>query len=171
MDHAYEQVLLLGIREELNVHLPAVMADHREASDFVLFAIRIDHPCEAPVHLVCFSRTGPVTAAAVPLRGDCLPLCRNKILMAGNVSLECCKTSCIAKVFKLIKDHAGVFYSGHEHVVDDRCETRQYRCFCLAAFVAMRLKLKVIPFQLAQPGSCDTCPALKLSKVYLLQGE
>ena len=105
MDHAYEQVLLLGVGKEFNVHLPAVMTDHCETGYLELVPVRINDPCEAPVHLESFSRIGLVTTASVALRSDLLTFSRNKILVIIDVILDRCEAACITDILKLLKDH------------------------------------------------------------------
>ena len=47
VDHANEQVLLLGIGEELHIPLPAVVADYGEAGDLIFAAVIVCYPGEA----------------------------------------------------------------------------------------------------------------------------
>ena len=66
-EHAYEQVLLLGIGKELNIHLAAVMTDHCEACHCRFLTIRIDHMGESPIHLVLLGRKRLVAYPSVSL--------------------------------------------------------------------------------------------------------
>src|SRR5699024_978423 len=68
MNHSNEQVFLLSIGEKLNVALAAMVADHSEACRTVCISVVVQHICEAPVHLVGFSRRCAVTASTVPDR-------------------------------------------------------------------------------------------------------
>ena len=65
-----------------------MMADHSETSHLKLGAVRIQNFGEAPIHLKCFPRLGRVTATAVALRCDLLALCRQEMLVRGDVLLH-----------------------------------------------------------------------------------
>ena len=88
MDQTDKEILLPGIGKELHVPLPAIMADHSEASHLKLGPSWIQNLCEAPVHLKCFSRLGHVTATAVALWCDLLALGRQKMLVRGDVTFN-----------------------------------------------------------------------------------
>ena len=97
MDHANEQVLLLGVSKKLDIHFATMMADHCKACYTELIAIWIDDPGEAPVHLVCFSGISLVATTAVTLWINELSLCRNQILMLGQILLDGCLPTGVAE--------------------------------------------------------------------------
>ena len=102
MDHTDEQILLPRVREELYVHLPTVMTDHRKTGNLVFIACRIGDPCESPVHLVGFSRTCRIPASAVSLWIDLLTSGWNQILMSSYVILYGRQAACITKSLKMV---------------------------------------------------------------------
>ena len=55
VDHADEQVLLLGIGKEFYIPLTAVVADRGKAGHLIFAAIIVHHLGEAPIHLEGFS--------------------------------------------------------------------------------------------------------------------
>ena len=105
MDHAYEQVLLLGVWKEFDVHLPAMVTDHCETGYLGFIAVWINDPCEAPVHLEGLPGISLVTAATVALRSDLLTFSRHKVFMIIDVVLDRCEAACISDILKLLKDH------------------------------------------------------------------
>ena len=56
-----------------------MMADHCKAGDPVIMSVIVIHGDEAPVHLVCFTRTCVITESAIALRIDQLPFGRDQI--------------------------------------------------------------------------------------------
>lgn len=68
VQHSNEQVFLLGIREEFNIPVAAVVADHGEAGYRIFCPGRIHNLCESPVHLVGIARLRCITAPTVFLR-------------------------------------------------------------------------------------------------------
>ena len=117
MEHADEQVLLLGIGKEFNKHLSAVMADHCKACDSVFVAVRVYDPCEAPVHLEGLPGTCAVAAATVSLRRNCLPLCRYKIPMSCNIPFYRRQASCEPDLGQPLKAHNRVGDSELQQIV------------------------------------------------------
>ena len=73
--HPNEQILLLGIGEELYVLLTAVVADHGKAGHAVLAAVVVNNFGEPPIRLVDFSRFCCKTAPTAALRCHQLAFC------------------------------------------------------------------------------------------------
>ena len=86
MQHAYEQVLLSCIREELDKALAAVMAYHCKAGDPVFSAILRYDIDESPVHLETFTGACRISPASVPLWSDKLSFGRDEIKVVPDIS-------------------------------------------------------------------------------------
>ena len=67
VDHADEQIFLLGIREELNIPLASVVTDHYKAGNFIWVAMACIHVHKAPIHLVTLTGITGVTTATIAL--------------------------------------------------------------------------------------------------------
>ena len=80
MYYAYEKVLLLGIREKLNIAAPTVMTYHCKTGSTVSSYTGI-YIHEAPVHLEAFTRLCLISTATVSLRRNNLTLGRYEIQM------------------------------------------------------------------------------------------
>ena len=105
MYHPYEQVLLLGVGEELHIPEAAVMADHRKAGASPCIPDHIDRIHEAPVHLVSVSAFSGVSPSAVPIRLNGMPRGWDEIVMAVDVVLQDRDPSVIAELTYPVKDH------------------------------------------------------------------
>ena len=81
VNHADEQVFLLGVGKELYIPLAAVMANHCKTRCLVLLAVIRVHRHEAPVHLVRLARCSEIPAPTVPLRGNSVARSRDKMLV------------------------------------------------------------------------------------------
>ena len=91
--HPNEQILLLGIGEELYVLLTAVVAHHGKAGGIVFTAVVVYHFGKPPVHLVSFSRlSGEPTTTAALWRHQ-LALGGDEMFMGCNVILNGCQTA------------------------------------------------------------------------------
>lgn len=88
MNHANEQVFLLGVGKELNIPLAAVVANHCKTRCLVLLAVIRVHGHEAPVHLVCLAGGSEIPASTVPLRGNSVARSRHKMLVRGDITLN-----------------------------------------------------------------------------------
>ena len=102
VDHPDEQVFLLGIREELNVPLSAMMADHCKACSLKLPAAVVQNFGEAPIHLEGLSRFRGEPPASVALWSNELPLCRDQVLMLCDVVLNRAEAAGIAHGCKAV---------------------------------------------------------------------
>lgn len=100
MDHANKQILLLRVREKLNVTLSTVMTYHCETSGLEHSPVNALRVHEAPVHLVCLTRTGGIAPSAVPLRADNLPLGGKESLVVEHVFLDLRDAAFIPGVFQ-----------------------------------------------------------------------
>ena len=55
VEHTDKQILLFGVRKELDISLSAMVADHGKTSCSIVSTGSVLHMHEAPVHLICFS--------------------------------------------------------------------------------------------------------------------
>ena len=105
MDHANEQILLPGIGEELNVTLPAMVADHGKACCAVDLPVVVQNICEAPVHLVGLAGICGIATTSVALRRNLLPLGWQEMLVGGNVVFDDGQSTLKAGLQQAIQDH------------------------------------------------------------------
>ncbi len=120
VDYADEKVFLPRVGKELHIALPAMMTDHSKARHLKLGTVRTQHFCEAPIHLKRFSRPGRVTAASIALRRDLLALCRDEVLVCGDVALDRASASGKAYLLKAFQTNSGIADATAEHAVENR---------------------------------------------------
>ena len=118
VDHANEQTFLLGIGEKLDEHAAAVMAAEDKTGDSVFIPARIQNRHEAPVHLVSFSRLRLIPLPAAALRLHQMPLCRNQVLVCGDVDLNGGGPARIADRLEPLQTHHGVCDAALEQRVE-----------------------------------------------------
>ena len=167
VDHADEEVFLPGIGKELHVPLPAMMADHSEAGHLKLGSVWIQNLCEAPIHLKCFPRLGRVTATAVALRRDLLPLGRQEMLVRGDVTFDGTTAPGEAHFLKTFQAYSGIADAATEHAVENgRIAIQNLRP--LLTCEAVRHFAKAICFQAAKLRTAQACPTAQLGQIDLI---
>ena len=67
VEHADKQILLFGIRKELDIPFSAMVADHSKTSCSIVSARTVLHMYEAPVHLIGFAGSGLISSSAIAL--------------------------------------------------------------------------------------------------------
>ena len=129
VDHAYEEVLLPGVREELDVARSAMMAHHREARYLEVAAVPALDPHEAPVHLVALAglRLESPSAAALRVSLGELALGGNQVRVRGDVVLDSSLSALVALARDALEDDLGVRYALHQQGVHHPLEATDDR--------------------------------------------
>ena len=104
VNHPDEEVLLLGIREELDVAGTAMVAGHDKARTLEGAAGACHHIREAPVHLERIPRRRLVPAAAIPLRCNDLSLGRQEVFVPCNILFDDREAAGISELFEAFED-------------------------------------------------------------------
>lgn len=162
VDHADEQVLLLGIGEELHIPLPAVVADHGEAGDLIFAAVIVCYPGEASVHLKGLSglRSEPLTPAS--LGSHQLPFGRHKEAVGRDIVLDRGQSTGIACLLKPLQAYLSVGNTLDKELVQNGRVAGEYRLSGLTALQTVGLERKVILLESAQLRPGDPGASLQL---------
>lgn len=110
MDHVYEEVLLLGAREELDVARLAMMAHHREARHLELTAGPVLDLHESPVYLAALDGLrleSPSAASSRVCLGE-LALGGNQVRVRGDVVLDGGLPALVVLTRDALEDDLGV---------------------------------------------------------------
>jgi hypothetical protein len=138
MDHPDEEVFLLGIWEEFDKPLAAVMTDHGEAGTFVRLSVICFHLNEAPVHLVSFAGTCLKAPAAVALRISDKASGRKQILMFLQVHLDLCLPSGVTVLSELFQADSRIADIVPEKIIQNpgiSGENSDFRLFVSAGLI------------------------------------
>ena len=127
MNHSDKQVFLPGVGEELNEHLPAVVADHRKTSHVKLLTCLIFSFDKAPIHLECFTRQGCIPASTVPLRSCHLSFSRNQVPVRRNVILYCSEAARVSIALQCFQAHARIRHALSEQSIQNGSKACQNR--------------------------------------------
>ena len=171
MQHAYEEVLLPCVREELDVGRAAVVAGHREACDprdGAVGRLRIGEP---PVHLVCLAGLCLVSPAARAPGIRLPPRRRHERAVGGDVVLDRRDAACISLPLQAVEDRLGVRHPLAELVIDDAGVSREDRRLCLPACIAVRPGLEALLPERPCLRSRESGPPAELREVRLLRQE
>ena len=147
VDHTDEQILLLGVGEELDIPYAAVVADHGEACAHKHIAQIVLHLHEAPVHLERFSGRRRISTATVSLRSYKLTLGRNKVAVSGNVVFYRGHAAAVPCLSQSLQANGRIRNTAAKHSIQ-RFRIAGKDCLLRrSAFIAMGLELKTIAFQ------------------------
>ena len=171
VDHANEQVLLLGVGEEFNEHVTAMVTAQRKAGGLVLIAGVIQNLYKAPVHLERLSRLRFVAPAPIPLRLHKMPYSGHQVPVSGDIILyrrDTTRKSCLLKPFQA---DGGVRDATFEQLVEgvgiaDEAIPRR-----LLTGVAMGPEREAAVFQTTQSAAGHAGTTLQLGQIQLLQTE
>ena len=169
VDHADEQVLLLGIGEELNEHAAAVMAADCETGDPVFVPARVQNRHEAPVHLESLSRFRLEPLSAAALRLHQMPLRRNQFLVGGDVDLNGGGPARIADRLEPLQTHCGIRDAALEQRVEGPGEAIKSPSRGNLAGISVREELKAVQLQPPKALPRHAGTALQLGQVYLFK--
>ena len=150
VDHADEEVLLLGIGKELHIPLPAMVTDHGEAGSSVLAAVVVHHIGEAPVHLEGFSWLRGEPTATAALGSHQLPLGGNQKSVGGDIVLDGGQPTRIPHLLEPLQADLSVGDALDEEFVQDVRVAGEHRLSGLTALQTVGLERKVILFEPAQ---------------------
>lgn len=162
VDHANEQILLLGIGEEFDVSMTAMVADHGEAGCGVFSAVVVQNLGKAPVHLVGVSQLSCESAA--DLRGYQQSLSRDEMFM-GCVIFNGCQPTEKSHSLKSFQTYRGV----GDFFLESRSSKNRLRS--LAPFQRVGFEGKAILLESPQFGPGYACTALQLRQIDLFQRE
>ena len=167
MKHTDEQVFLLGVRKELHIPLSAMVADHCKARCIVCSANIIMDLGKTPVHLVNLARPSVIPETAATLGCNQLPLGRDEILVASDVSLYAGLAATIARLLQSAKAHCGVLHTLPEKAIQHTGISTQNGSGSGMSRQAMWLGYKSVLFQAPQFCPGDPGTALQFSEIDL----
>ena len=145
-----KMILLPGVGEKFNIPLPAMVADHGKARHAERAAVIIQNVCKSPVHLERLSGVSRVTAPTVSLRRCLLPLCRNEILMCGDIFLNNGRTALESRLPQSFQNDGGVLDSLSQHVVNDAGVAAELGDCMFAPFCGAGKVLKSVSLEAAE---------------------
>ena len=144
VDHADEQVLLLGIGEELHIPLATVVADHGEAGSSVLAAVVVHHIGEAPVHLKGLSRLRSEPLPPASLGSHQLPPGGHKEAVGGDIVLDRGQSTGITRLLEPLQTHLSVGNALYKELVQDVRVSGEYRLSGLTALQTVELESEAV---------------------------
>jgi len=150
VDHADEEVLLLGIGKELHIPLPAVVANHSETGSSVLAAVVVHHIGEAPVHLEGFSRLRSEPAATAALGSHQLPPGGNQKAVGGDIVLDGGQPTRIPCLSEPLQADLSIGDTLDEEFVQDVRVAGEHRLSGLTALQTVGLERKAVLLEPAQ---------------------
>jgi len=115
--------MLLGVGEEFDIALSAVVAYHCKTGTTVAFSCGILHIDKAPIHLVGFTRSGAVPTSAIPLRAYQLSWCRNKVLVFFDIDPNLRDAAGVPHLLKFFLADNGIGHIGAQKTVQNPGET------------------------------------------------
>ena len=171
VNHANEQVFLLGVGEELHIPLTTMVADHGEAGGGVFFSQVGLNLGKAPVHLERLAGGCSVSPPPVSLRSNRITDRRDEMLVGQDVVLNRGLASGIPVYTEPAQAHGRVCHSGFQQAVQDARIAAQEGRACLLALGCVLGTLEVMLLHPAEPGTRNPGAALQLWEVDSLQGE
>ena len=128
MDYTNEQVLLLGVGEELHISLPAEVAHYSKASTRIfLSGIGLDLR-KAPIHVECFGRGSGVPPPPVSLWSNHMAGWRDKVLVGQNVVLEGSLSTSVPVCMESAETHSRVCHTVLQRTIQNTRVAAQKRC-------------------------------------------
>ena len=169
--HPDEQILLLGIREELHVTLSTMMTDHRETRRSErLTGFLYVHCGETPVHLVGVARVCRISSAPVALRLDSLPFGRHEIKVGAKIIAHGRLSARVSHLAECIETDRRVPDSLPEATIKDRFVSREHRRTVASPTQPMRRVLEAVGLEPSELPPGDSGSSFKFCKVDLLHG-
>ena len=144
VDHTDEQVLLLGIGEELHIPLATVVADHGEAGDLIFAAVIVNHPGEAPVHLKGLSGLCSEPLPPASLGRHQLPPGGYQEAVDGDIVLDRGQSTGIPRLLEPLQAYLSVGNALDEELVQDGRVSGEYRLSGLTALQTVGLESEAV---------------------------
>jgi hypothetical protein len=158
-----------GIGEEFDEHTAAVVAAGCKTGDPVFITCFIQDLYKAPVHLESFPRLRLIPLPTAALRSYLMPLCRDKILVGGNVVFDSGDATGVTNRPKPLKAYRRVCNAAHNQSVNGAGKTFKPSLRGNFAGIPMREKFKVVLFQPPETLPGHAGAPLKLCQVYFFE--